>query len=91
MIKNQEGETNEFQPAKNSIHLLELLSRNGDKQKHSPCEFCCHRGMETCPHGTVKKLGPCADYDARHHSPEVFGKRILDYVLTPRPELGIAA
>lgn len=65
---------------KESTSLLELLSRSGDIGEHSPCPFCRHRGKTSCPRGNVQKLGPCADYEAKHHSPQKSDAAIIDYL-----------
>lgn len=61
-----DGEGAGFDPVNNQIHLLETISRSGDIQQSSPCYFCRHQGLVTCPHGTVQKLGLCPDYQAVH-------------------------
>jgi len=66
-----------------SAHLLELMSAGGDAfGKHSPCQFCRHRGKETCPYGMVQKFEPCPDYTARHRS-KVLEKKIIIYLQSP--------
>jgi len=65
-------------------HVLQLMSgadRPGEGQKHSPCRFCGHKGKESCPNGSVEKLGFCPHYTARLESPTSLENEMLQYIL----------